>query len=1441
MASNYKNPPQLKSDTIYETWKNEIAIWRLVSEIDKKKQALAVTLSLTGQAKEAALGINVTDLNKDDGMDKLLEALDKIFLKDKVDLAYSAYSSFENFRKSESMTMNDYIIEYEQLYTKCKTHNMVLPDAVLSFKLLDNSNLNRQQRQLALTAASDLNFENMKSSLRRIFGDTKNLSCHNKDSEIKVEQEGAYFTSGAPKYKSNKFQYSKPNYKKDNDKNFPKGTNPLDKYGRRTKCAICSSTFHWAKKCPHKSDVQLVQDTHDHENSESDSDECNLTLFTKEKQSDNEILMTESFGCAVIDTACTRTVCGRKWLVNFLDNLSNKDRKKIVSTPSKRSFKFGDGVHVKSTENVILPVQIGDTSCKINTEVVDADIPLLLSKASLKRAGAILDLNKDEAIMFDQPVQLEFTSSGHYCVDIRRNTPDSCLRDTDTVLVLDDDLSESEKEKQLLKLHIQFGHATAQKLIKLLQNSGSCSPNISKLLVNVIANCDVCRKLKRTPPKPAVGLPLATEFNETVAVDLHELEKSKTWYLHIIDEFTRFSSGAIIHSKKPAVFIQNFIEHWISIYGAPRKLFCDNGGEFDNHQVRDMCENFSIEIKTTAAYSPWSNGLLERHNYTLTEIMRKIKLEKQCDWNIALSWALMAKNSLSNVHGYSAYQLVFGRNPNLPSVLVDKVPALEGKTTSQVVADHIKALYSARRAFTEAESSERIRRALRKKTRIASETFVLGDKVYYKRPNNPEWKGPGIVVGMDGVVFFIRHGSTMVRVHQSRLIKVHPSNSRESRENTPDAPTEKENPKNVNCDDTGFDSETETVPDTDDPVEVELPIPAIDDLHDPPEPVVPEVENGNNEPDIVEPAGHHDPDIQNVIDVSKIRSGSIVEYKHAETEANISARVLSRAGKSTGKNKTWYNLRYISPDDLVGIKQSVDLSQVDGLVVRNQLLEPIPEENVMVLEDVSMEAAKRDELQSWKNNNVYTEVDNHGQSCISTRWVCTLKSTENGIKPKARLVARGFEEDSSDIQKNSPTCAKESLRLILSIMSQNNFDINSMDIKTAFLQGEKIQREVYIHPPKEAKCDKGKIWRLEKCIYGLSDASLHWYRRVKEVMIKTGAVTSKIDPAVFLWHDKVGNLSGVLACHVDDFIWGGTKVFQETVIKQIRLEFRVGKEESEAFRYLGMKLSQENDTVILHQDNYVDNLTNISLPKERLIQKESPLSENEKQLLRSKIGQILWIAKQSRPDVLFDVCVLASSVKDAKVKDILQVNKLVSRIKSNPVSLKFPNLGEKPPTLVIFSDASFGNLPNGGSQGGYIMLLVGENGTFSPISWNSKRIHRVVRSTLAAETLAMSNAIDAGIVIAALYKELLKSELPIICVTDSKSMFEACKSNKGVLEKRLRIEINSIKEVLENGTITKFVWSAASRQLADCLTKHGASHLLMLNSLEQGRIIIDGL
>ena len=124
------------------------------------------------------------------------------------------------------------------------------------------------------------------------------------------------------------------------------------------------------------------------------------------------------------------------------------------------------------------------------------------------------------------------------------------------------------------------------------------------------------------------------------------------------------------------------------------------------------------------------------------------------------------------VYGYSPYQLVFGVNPNLPSTLIDKPPALKGTTIREMFVKHLNALHAGRRAFVEAETSEQIRKALRHQIRSLGGQFQTGDKVYYKSDNDHKWKDPGKVISQDGKISFIRHGNIYVRVPTYRLVRV---------------------------------------------------------------------------------------------------------------------------------------------------------------------------------------------------------------------------------------------------------------------------------------------------------------------------------------------------------------------------------------------------------------------------------------------------------------------------------------------------------------------------------------------------------------------------------------------------------------------------------------------------------------------------------------------
>ena len=253
-----------------------------------------------------------------------------------------------------------------------------------------------------------------------------------------------------------------------------------------------------------------------------------------------------------------------------------------------------------------------------------------------------------------------------------------------------------------------------------------------------------------------------------IAIDIKFYES--TPILHLIDTLTRYSAAVVLKNKQPKEILDKIFLHWISIFGRPQKIIRDNGGEFANEKFRSMAESLGIYVCTTAAESPWSNGLVERYYQVIGEMVNSILNEVDCSLTVAVAWAVSAKNSLQNVHGFSPSQLIFGFNPMLPSVFTDKPPALSKDSYSDILLKHLEAQKMAFDAFNKAQSSERIRRALSHNVRTSGDVkYLNGDKVYFKRSDDRAWHGPGVVIGQDGQFVLVRHQSTWVRVHPCRM------------------------------------------------------------------------------------------------------------------------------------------------------------------------------------------------------------------------------------------------------------------------------------------------------------------------------------------------------------------------------------------------------------------------------------------------------------------------------------------------------------------------------------------------------------------------------------------------------------------------------------------------------------------------------------------------
>ena len=1450
MANNVLAPPRLEPNK-YESWRKEMSIWEMATNVVLKKRAPTVFLALTGKAREAVLEMDSSLLHADDGMAKLFEKLDSLFKVDEDQAALNAYEKFEKYTRPSDTSMADYRIEFDRLVQQLKSYKIELPEPVLAYRALKSANLSAENERLVRATVPSIKLNVMMLQLQKVSGMHEDIAKEKEASpavRVKQELDVAYTASDDCKsldgseevyYNSNtsNFRSRFGGFRRGGGYNFRRGGrgrnrargskkfNPPGPDGNPSTCGECGSTMHWFRECPHvdKVDKFSKDSTHD----------AHIVLMNIEETEDEKSsLLGQTVGSTILDSGCSRSVCGYVWYQCYLDTLSEEVREGISTNKSESTFRFGNGSELKSMFNVNLPCMLAGKNVQINVDVISSEIPLLLSKKAMKKAQFLLDFKNDTVSIFGKKQSLNCTESGHYFIPLAK--PMVITKDRSDVLFMKGINTKSRKDKLKIaeKLHKQFSHPSRDKLTSLVKSSGVKDGEFLEIISDLPSKCEICVRYKKVQPKPVVGFPLASHFNEVVAMDIKELKGVKI--LHMIDHATRYSVAAILKNKESKEIISVVFRYWISYFGAPKSFLTDNGREFNNQEFRDMSQNMNIVVKTTAAQSPWSNGLNERHNGILGEMVTKTLEDGLCSMEVALGWSVSAKNTLHNVNGFSPNQLVFGFNPNMPSMLINSPPALEGISTSEVVANNLNALHAARRAFIQSESSERLQRALRHQVRgtLAAE-FLNGDMVFFKRNEGDRWMGPGTVIGTENKQILVKHGGTYVRVHPCRIQRYHGKNSVILNDNSADVISDNPTADNSNC--AGIHDDLEHSNDF-----------SFEYVADDSNVETPEENNFQTECE-KNPSSKKYQCVgkKDKLSVPLPKPGQnirckIVDEQGAECWKNL--KVISRGGKSTGKNKFVMN---VSIEDT----NPVWLDFEHGVLEWKHISEEEGSDGVDDFEDATEEAflsshsnddlfkAKMSELGSWEENGVYTQVSDIGQDKIQTRWICTAKDTPSGKAIKARLVAKGFQDpDSSSIRSDSPTCAKESLRLVLALIAAKGWSLNSMDIKTAFLQGKKFDRIVHVVPPSEAEVPRGCLWKLNKCVYGLSDASRVWYMTVKEELLKLGGNVSKHDEAIFTFYDG-HELQGIVSTHVDDFCWAGTKHFANKVISSIRSVFVVKSEDKHTFKYLGLDLSQEFNQILIKQDKFVQGLDMI--PMRKPYSPDDKMTESELKCCRSALGKLNWLATQTRPDLAFDVSDHTSTLKDRRVESISRINKTIRKAKRESSQIVVPCMTDlEKCRIVAYSDASFANLHGTKSQGGYIIYLVDPNNKSFPLAWQSQKVKRVVKSTHAAETLAMVDAAEACVFYRQFILEILRvsssnGRLSIVCKTDNTALHGSVYSSTQILDKRLRIETAILREMLARREIDSIKWVSTSDQLADALTKSGVPSKKILCGLSQ--------
>ncbi|CAI7810095.1 unnamed protein product [Closterium sp. NIES-53] len=233
------------------------------------------------------------------------------------------------------------------------------------------------------------------------------------------------------------------------------------------------------------------------------------------------------------------------------------------------------------------------------------------------------------------------------------------------------------------------------------------------------------------------------------------------------------------------------------------------------------------------------------------------------------------------------------------------------------------------------------------------------------------------------------------------------------------------------------------------------------------------------------------------------------------------------------------------------------------------------------------------EMASWKSTGTYVdEVPPPGANINSGMWIFRVKRPP-GSPPafKARYVARGFSqrEGVDFFQTFSPTPKMTTLRVLLHVAAQRDYELHSLDFSTAFLQCS-LHEEIWLRrPPGFTEWfPTGTQWSLRRPVYGLRQAPREWHDTLRTTLASLGFAPSTADPSLFLRTDATLPPFYVLV-YVDDLVFATADTEALALVKSELQKRHTCTELGELTSYLGLRITRDRAqrTITLTQSHMV--------------------------------------------------------------------------------------------------------------------------------------------------------------------------------------------------------------------------------------------------------------
>jgi hypothetical protein len=529
-------------------------------------------------------------------------------------------------------------------------------------------------------------------------------------------------------------------------------------------------------------------------------------------------------------------------------------------------------------------------------------------------------------------------------------------------------------------------------------------------------------------------------------------------------------------------------------------------------------------------------------------------------------------------------------------------------------------------------------------------------------------------------------------------------------------------------------------------------------------------------------------------------------------------------------------LSHLTHDDMVHLSEHIMLANME---VRDR----------SALKAEVWNQAREAELKALRDTGTYVLVSkrkvlakNPNARIIGSRFVHTEKTQyplDDPKRYKARLVAQDYGDNVWLVETFTPTPAMEIMRFMMAEACESEKDVFAADFSTAYLNSvldPTPGKEIYIRPPK-GYGGEDDLWLLKKGLYGLKEAGRLWRKTITAAMIELGWTPLKAEPCLF--YKRIKGKLHMSLIHVDDLLMSGeTPDGRKELLSELGKKFKI-KDEGKVTRYCGVNFTynvKETGDIFMHQREYCEqilarygfdhNVKSVPTPGVEQFQKqpdhEVKVKSKETRLKSYKynaiIGELMWLARNSRPDISVAVALAAQAVAEPEDRHWRLVARTLRYLSGTvEYGIRYRPGRSGAEWYEVYVDSNWAPVEQKyKSQTGGLVMLAG-----APIIWFSRKQRTIAHSTAEAEIMAASDMTKTILWLRSIHEELgMKFPEPLEVKEDNQAAIAASQNGLGVSRKTRHIGLRYHDLVDQTeGKIIRLEYVPSEDNRADIFTK----------------------